>query len=382
MKIAMMLFFSLVITTSVFANQASTSTDVRNSQSQNQTGGVNTVTFGDSFGTNFLPAYRQDGAFVAALPAVYVREKWLIWSNPHSLYFQRGYTMDELKRFRQPVEDKAITFGYTMTGDSGNIIPLSFYPHGIVQEIGYVQVDSRDGFFEGAVAHAMLLAKEQGNPKYCLVLYKDRDVTVGKVRSFGTSGVVGAVLGPSNPADKIAGGAVGSGYGNTEAEIKPRFMIKVISFGNLQPWQVAPPTPVVAPRGEKKGSVQIPNILFRFDNADINPNEASKLNIWADVIYSHWQDLTKSGKSILVIGSADKIGAHSYNDHLAQERAKNTAVLLAKFLHKKGISYKEILTRIKFASMGKHFPVSKQADKNRRASFVVTQNPKDYMEGK
>jgi outer membrane protein OmpA-like peptidoglycan-associated protein len=359
--------FNVAAETTSEANSGATA-NLNYSPTYNSTGG-------DKRG--FTGVYKVDPSVIGALPPIYKDEGWKIWQPTNA--YKKPITMEKIEGLRKPSKGKPeVSSWATFPKNEEPIVIMSWYPQGShIDEIGYVNLYGLEKYaFESIVMEGLKQAKKSTMTNHVVVFYRPKWFTVGKVRSLGTAGVIGKMMGPAGKSDQITGGgAMGSGIGTAKSFVDRNVEIKIVSFNDWGP----PPKPTIEEKESPSELIKpffAPHaIYFPFDKFNIVGQEKELMEN-ASWIYSNWEAIKDDGNFIWAVGHCDKEGSSEYNDTLCSNRSKAVSIAEGRLLVQNGLNPVQVANKIRFVSSGKHQPQSDKDDINRRVDiFIGKTNP-------
>lgn len=223
-----------------------------------------------------------------------------------------------------------------------------------------------------ALSIALLLAVGCAAP----LTTREKAAGIGALGGAAAGGIVGSAVGRPGAGAAI-GGALGLGAGaligdqlqgqeqlqqEQQAKIEQqrseiarnRALLDELKRQNIEARET--------PRGV---AVNLPNVLFQFDSADLTSDGRDRVNRIATILKSH-----AAGRKISVEGHAsrERVDQEAYNQELSERRAR----AVASGLEKNGIDRNRVVAR----GFGTRFPVaSNETDdgrrKNRRVEVVI-----------
>ena len=345
-------------------SDASASSNLTYAPTYNSTGG-------DKRG--LLGVYKIDPGYIAPLPAVYEKEGWKIWQPTPAM--ARGISMEKIEAMRVPC-DSDVRAWATFGDNNDPIFPLTYYPQGNIDEMGYSIVYGEEKYpIESVIMQALLLAKQETGTNHVAILWRPKPRTVGKIRALGTAGIFGKAMGPAGETDQIVGaGAIGSGFGTATSFIDNDVIIKVVAFtsSGIPPKKITAVQKTAAPPPSARPiTMYAPSaIYFALNRYDII-GQGKNLREIADYLANNWQEIKDEGKLVWFRGTCDIRGLESYNDTLGMNRGKSASIIIGQLMQRRGINPKEIVKTFHYISSGKHQPEFNDHDMNRRVDIII-----------
>jgi len=344
------------------------------------------------------------------LPAVYIKEKWVIWDDP--LWVKNGMTVEQMKKMkRRRLKQRVTLVSKPLEKNKDPIRFITWMPNGERSDdevLAYVRTRGRDfENLEAAIAEACWHGKRKTGTRRALVLLRVKRYVVGRLRVIGGSASPAKMIGPSGKTDDVAiSGIAGAGFGKTTTTVDDIDEVKVICYndGPLTPPSAPPekmkpvakkkepaakeikvkvsvdpikvsvaPLALVEPKKVALPELPEVTIYFDFDSFQLKPEEGKKIPQMVKWLAENPEHRVQAEGHTCLIGSAD------YNVKLARKRALAVTMAAIDLFEKNyGLSREKVMPNLilQYVSVGEDKPIVQNTTKeggllNRRVIFRI-----------